>query len=35
MKHAAKNEIFVTQEGIGMCNRMDRTGWHSKDYPMD
>jgi hypothetical protein len=28
-------EIMITQEGIGMCNRMDRTGWHANDYPMD
>jgi hypothetical protein len=28
-------EILVTQEGINMCNRMDRTGWHANDYPMD
>jgi hypothetical protein len=27
-------EIIITQEGINMCYRMDRTGWHANDYPM-
>ena len=28
-------EIMITQEGIKMCYRMDKTGWHANDYPMD
>jgi hypothetical protein len=28
-------EIMITQEGINMCYRMDRTGWHANDYPMN
>ena len=28
-------EIMITQEGINMCYRMDKTGWHANDYPMD
>ena len=28
-------EIMITQEGINMCYRMDRTGWNANDYPMN
>jgi hypothetical protein len=36
VKHANNPvEILVTQEGINMCYRMGRTGWHANDYPMD
>ena len=28
-------EMMITQEGINMCYRMDKTGWHANDYPMD
>jgi hypothetical protein len=28
-------EIMITQEGIDMCYRLGRTGWHANDYPMD
>jgi predicted transcriptional regulator len=36
VKHADNpDEIMITQEGINMCYRMDRTGWHSNDYPMN
>jgi hypothetical protein len=28
-------KIMITQEGINMCYRMDKTGWHANDYPMD
>ncbi len=36
VKHANNPaEILVTQEGINMCYRMARTGWHANDYPMD
>jgi hypothetical protein len=36
VKHANNPvEILVTQEGINMCYRMDRTGWHANDYPME
>ena len=35
VKHADNpDEIMITQEGINMCYRMDRTGWHANDYPM-
>jgi hypothetical protein len=27
-------EIMITQQGIDMCYRLDRTGWHANDYPM-
>ena len=34
VKHADNpDEIMITQEGINMCYRMDRTGWHANDYP--
>jgi hypothetical protein len=29
------DEIMITQEGINMCYRMDRTGWNANDYPMN
>jgi hypothetical protein len=36
VKHADNpDEIMITQEGINMCYRMDRTGWHANDYPMN
>jgi hypothetical protein len=36
VKHADNPaEIMITQEGISMCYRMDKTGWHANDYPMD
>jgi hypothetical protein len=36
VKHADNPaEIMITQEGIDMCYRMDRTGWHANDYPMN
>jgi hypothetical protein len=36
VKHADNlAEIMITQEGIDMCYRMDRTGWHANDYPMN
>jgi hypothetical protein len=28
-------EIMITQEGINICYRMDKTGWHANDYPMN
>ena len=35
VKHSDNpDEIMITQEGINMCHRMDRTGWHANDYPM-
>ena len=36
VKHADNpGEIMITQEGINMCYRMDRTGWYANDYPMN
>ena len=36
VKHSdSPAEIMITQEGINMCYRMDKTGWHANDYPMD
>jgi hypothetical protein len=36
VKHADNPaEIMITQEGINMCYRMDRTGWYANDYPMN
>jgi hypothetical protein len=36
VKHSDNpDEIMITQEGIDMCYRMDRTGWHANDYPMN
>ena len=36
VKHADNPvEIMISQQGIDMCYRMDRTGWHANDYPMD
>ena len=36
VKHADNpDEIMITEEGIDMCYRMDRTGWHANDYPMN
>jgi hypothetical protein len=29
------DEIMITQEGIDMCYRLGRTGWHANDYPMN
>ena len=36
VKHADNPvEIMISQQGIDMYYRMDRTGWHANDYPMD
>jgi hypothetical protein len=36
VKHADNPaEIMITQEGIDMCYRLGRTGWHANDYPMN
>ena len=36
VKHADNpDDIMITQEGINMCYRMDRTGWNANDYPMN
>lgn len=36
VKHADNPDvIMITQEGINMRYRMDRTGWHANDYPMN
>ena len=36
VKHADNpDEIMITQGGINMCYKMDRTGWHANDYPMN
>jgi hypothetical protein len=36
VKHADNPDvIMITQEDINMCYRMDRTGWHANDYPMN
>ena len=36
VKHSDNpDEIMITEEGIDMCYRMDKTGWHANDYPMD
>jgi hypothetical protein len=35
MKHADNlAEILVTQEGINMCYRMNRTGWHANELTL-
>ena len=36
VKHADNpDETMIMQEGNNMCYRMDRTGWHANDYPMN
>jgi hypothetical protein len=36
VKHADNPaEVMTTQEGIDMCYRIDRSGWHANDYPIN
>ena len=36
VKHADNpSEIMIAKEGINLCYRMERTGWHANDFPMN